>query len=127
MKKSRNFEMNIGASSILVIIIILTLVCFAGLSLASANADYQLCLKLADRTKAYYEAASEAYIDLSNKKESSSMEDPFVNDYAINNNQVIHVEALFNTSKDKNYVLKSFKINTIKEPELDDSLSLLIK
>ena len=61
MKKNRSFGMSIGTSSILVIVVILTLVCFAGLSLASANADYQSCKKLADRTTAYYKATSEGF------------------------------------------------------------------
>ena len=132
MKKNRNFGMNIGASSILVIIVILTLICFAGLSLASANADYQLCLKLADRTSAYYEATSKAYEELAlfyeeNKKESSDVsENSFVNEFYINDNQVLNVEAIINPDNDSKYEFKTFKIKTVKEPELEDKLSLLL-
>ena len=37
MKKEKTYGMNIGASSLLIIIVILCLVCFAGLSAVSAS------------------------------------------------------------------------------------------
>ena len=126
MKKRKTFGISIGASSIMVIIVILTLVCFAGLTLSSANADYRLCLKLADRTRAYYQATSNAYSDIKKSKESSLDENPFDDSYPINENQVLKVSAIINPSMNCNYELKTFKIMTVKEPELDDSLSLLL-
>lgn len=64
MSKKREFRVNIGTSSILLIFVILCLVAFATLSIVSANADYKLSRKVADRTTAYYEASNqaEAYI-----------------------------------------------------------------
>ena len=64
MNKKKSYGLNIGASSVLVIMVILSLVCFAGLSFASANADYRLSSKLAERTTAYYEACNKAQIAL---------------------------------------------------------------
>lgn len=126
MKKNRSFGLNIGASSILIIVVILSLVCFAGLSLSSANADYKLCKKLADRTTAYYEATSQAYRALALKKESSN-ENSFTDSFPINENQALIVSAVINPDSETNYVLTDFRIVTVKTPKIDDSLSLLLK
>lgn len=125
MKKNRSFGLNIGASSILVIVVILSLVCFAGLSLASANADYQLSLKLANRTSAYYEASSAAYRAISAEKKEFSKENPFTYSYPINENQELQVEALIYPDS-HDYKIYKWQIVTIKEPELDNSLNLLL-
>lgn len=125
MKKRPSFGLNIGLSSILVIIVILCLVCFAGLSVASANADYQLSSKLANRTSAYYEASSMAYSDLYKAKESSSSDNSFDKSYPINDNQSLHVKATV-LADDRNYEITYWEIETIKNPELDNSLSLLL-
>lgn len=60
MNKKREFRVNVGTSSILLIFIILCLIAFATLSIVSANADYRLSRKVADRTSAYYTAANQA-------------------------------------------------------------------
>ena len=60
MSKQREFRVNVGTSSILLIFIILCLVAFATLSIVSASADYKLSRKVADRTGNYYEAANQA-------------------------------------------------------------------
>lgn len=127
MRKKQSFGMNIGASSVLVIIIILALICFAGLSLASSDADYQLCLKLADRTRAYYEATSEAYTSLyeASKKEASS-EAPFENTYTINDTQSLHISATLNPDDGSNYAIDAFNIVTVSKKELEEKLSLLL-
>ena len=87
MKKTSSLGLNIGVSSILVIVVILCLVCFAGLSVASANADYQLSVKLSERTEAYYNACSDAYRAIYDAKKGSSTKDPFVRTFTINDNQ----------------------------------------
>lgn len=121
MKKNRSFGMNIGTSSILVIVVILTLVCFAGLSLASSNADYQLCKKLADRTTAYYNATSMAYETLADEKEPS-----YKGSFKINDSQVLKVNAILNPADGSNYILTSFDVVNIETPKLDTDLSLLL-
>ncbi len=60
MSKKREFRVNVGTSSILLIFVVLCLVAFATLSIVSAGADYKLSRKVADRTAAYYEAANQA-------------------------------------------------------------------
>ena len=59
MSKKREFRVNVGTSSILLIFVVLCLVAFATLSIVSANADYKLSRRVADRTSAYYEAANQ--------------------------------------------------------------------
>ena len=130
MSEKRSYGVSIGASSILIVIVILTMVCFAGLSLASANADYKLCRKLADRTSAYYDATSVAYTRLSeaaSKKESSEDENSLNINIPINENQQLEVEALLHPSASENYEIKRFLIVTTSIPEIDNSLSLLLK
>lgn len=130
MKKKNSFGISIGASSILVIIVILALVCFAGLSLASANADYSLCKKLSDRTQSYYETVSKTYEILAEeyKKEPSVNDRPFTVNSILNENQELQVEAVLSPSANDNlrYSIKKFEIVTVHEEALDNSLSLLI-
>lgn len=133
MKKRKNFGISIGASSILVVIVILALVCFAGLSLASANADYSLCNKLSDRTHNYYDAVSKTYETIAKESASDAIKGVTASErsvntnYAINDNQELHVEISLHPASGQRYEIKKFKIETINEEELDDSLSLLIK
>ncbi len=126
-KHHQSFNLNVGASSILVIVVILSLICFAGLSLASANADYQLSLRLAERTAAYYEAGSAAYEALydaeqSIQKEPSSSESSFHYSYPVNEDHELQVRA--SVSNDQPYEIYQWQIITTVEPDLDQSLTL---
>ncbi len=58
--KQKNYGINIGSSSILLIFVLLCLVSFAALSIVSANADSKLNHKIVDRTTAYYNACNSA-------------------------------------------------------------------
>lgn len=60
MSKRKYPTINIGSSSMLVVFIILCLVTFSVLSVASANNDRKYSEKIADRTTAYYEASNKA-------------------------------------------------------------------
>ncbi len=53
-----------GATSILLIFVLLALVSFAALSFVSANADYKLTAKVTERTSAYYEAVGRIETEL---------------------------------------------------------------
>lgn len=131
MKNKASMGVNIGTSSILIIVVTLTLICFAGLSLASANADYKLCLKLADRTTAYYEATSKVHEQLANdctKKESSSFENnSFEYHIPINEFQAFQALGILTPDQNNNYYFTNYNIVTVNEPTLDNSLSLLLK
>ncbi|MDD2972233.1 MAG: hypothetical protein PHE02_08920 [Lachnospiraceae bacterium] len=58
--KQKNYGVNVGSSSILLIFVLLCLVSFAALSIVSANADAKLNSKVVERTTDYYKACNEA-------------------------------------------------------------------
>lgn len=58
--KKKQFGMNIGSASILLVFVILCLVSFAVLSIVSANADNKLSARVLERTSAYYAACNQA-------------------------------------------------------------------
>jgi hypothetical protein len=60
MENKREFSMNIGLPSIMLIFVVLCLVSFGVLSMVSANADRKLSQKVLERQKQYYEASNEA-------------------------------------------------------------------
>ena len=130
MNRRSSIGLNIGLSSILVIIVVLCLVCFAGLSVASSNADSQLTGKLSNRTTEYYEASSAAYRSIYEaKKELSSGqgdESSFDKYFNINSNQQLHVIADLAPENGDNYTIISWQIITVSEPKIDNSLSLLL-
>lgn len=59
MKKKRRI-IHTGFSLVMLILVVLIIVTFAALSMMSAQADYKLNEKLAQRTKRYYEVSNEA-------------------------------------------------------------------
>ena len=58
--KKKQFGMNIGSASILLVFVILCLVSFAVLYIVSANADSKLSSRVLERTTAYYDACNQA-------------------------------------------------------------------
>lgn len=60
MKKKTQMGLGVGASSILLIFVLLCLTTFATLSLVSAQADARLSEKSAETVRAYYEADARA-------------------------------------------------------------------
>ena len=58
--RKKQFGMNIGSASILLVFVILCLVSFAVLSIVSANADSKLSARVLERTTAYYNASNQA-------------------------------------------------------------------
>lgn len=60
LTKKKQFGMNIGSASILLVFVILCLVSFAVLSIVSANADSKLSARVLERTTAYYTACNQA-------------------------------------------------------------------
>lgn len=148
MNKKKSYGLNIGVSSVLVIMVILSLVCFAGLSFASANADYRLSRKLADRTTAYYQACNEAYTviaDLSKELDNLYHSSDSVSDYEtkikesltdsliftcnINENQALQVEILPvypSSPDDLLYEITCWQVINLTTPELDESLPVFL-
>lgn len=61
---NKRYRVHIGASSILILFVLLCLVTFAVLSLVSANADYNLSKKTAESVTCYYQADAQAETQL---------------------------------------------------------------
>lgn len=144
MKGKKRYGLNIGTSSILIIIVILCLVCFSGLSITSANADYRLSKRLADRTTAYYDAcnqAQSALATLSEKLEAfyqqssskadyenkikESLQDSLTFSYLINENQILQVSVspLYPDTAEGDFIeITGWQVINITTPELDNSL-----
>ena len=93
MNHKKEFSMNVGLPSILLIFVILCLISFGVLSLVSANSDRKLSQKVLDRQAAYYNARNAAeenlyFIDqkLHNALVISSNQDEYIsNIYEIEN------------------------------------------
>ena len=60
MNRKKGF-LGAGLSTVLLVFVMLCLIVFAVLSLATARADLQMSRKMADRTQLYYEAQSRAF------------------------------------------------------------------
>lgn len=60
-----NRHTNFGFSSILISFIMICIVTFSALALVTANSDYKLSRKVADRNQQYYLAQEQAYEKLS--------------------------------------------------------------
>lgn len=144
MKGKKRYGLNIGTSSLLIIIVILCLVCFSGLSITSANADYRLSKRLADRTTAYYDACNQAQSSLAElsakleelyrqssskadyeNKIKESLQDSLTFSCSINENQIlkVNVTPLYPIAAEGDFIqITSWQIINTTTPELDNSL-----
>lgn len=145
--KKKRFGISVGTSSILVIIVVLCLVCFAGLSIVSANADYKLSSRLAERTAAYYQASSLAneefaridsafydfYLESADSEEyyqkiKESYADSLTFSYPISSTQAlsVSVEPAYPDNETGNFFhVTCFRIVTTDDLQLDESLPVL--
>jgi len=124
MERKKSYGIHVGISSILLIVVILALVCFAGLSLISASADYRLSQKLASRTTAYFDALSHANRDLAalnpaKIKESST--DSLIYTYPISDAQSLMV-SVAPANEGDSFMINRVQVVTVNEPEQDNSL-----
>lgn len=146
-KKKSGFS--IGASSLLVIIVVLSLVCFAALSITSASADLRLSQKLADRTSSYYKACNEAQTTLKNLSASLSsiyedsrnedeyeqkikayLADSLTFSCPMNENQVLQVSVspLYPQNASGDFLeITSWQIVNVTSLQLDESLPVFQK
>lgn len=150
MSSKKRYGLNIGTSSILIIIVILCLVCFSCLSITSANADYRLSSKLAERTTNYYEACNQAQqqlLELSQRLEElynqsqnqseyeskiekepfgdSSLSDSLTFSYSINDNQMLQVNItpLYPETNQGDFLkVTGWQVISTTTPEQDNSL-----
>lgn len=147
MSNKKHYGINVGTSSILVIIVVLCLICFAGLSITSAAADYKLSNKLAERTTSYYEASNLAnerfaeidkaftalYKESADEKEymqkiKESYADSLTFSYPISDTQALTVaiEPVYPENETDNlFHVTCFQIITTEDIQLDNSLPVL--
>jgi hypothetical protein len=144
MKTKREFSINIGLPSIMLIFVVLCLVSFGVLSLVSANADRKLSQKVLDRQQEYYEASNEAqemlasvddalhtaYKSAGSRDEYISLisDIPTVYTYDVGNIQTLRVVLSYlypSTSDEPLYQIMEWKVITDDDLDYDTSLQLI--
>lgn len=144
MNKKKNFPMNIGLSSILLIFVVLCLVSFSILSIVSANADKKLSQKVMNRSIAYYNACNEAEAAIKDIDEQlhtiysnsadtasyladiSSMEQNF--HFHISDLQELEVTLNYSVPDsihDSFYEIASWKVVNLQDTEYDEQLHVI--
>lgn len=145
MNKTKNFQINVGSSSILLIFLVVCLVSFSVLSIVSANADKRLSDKVLNRTTAYYQACNSAEESLASIDKtlaelyaSAPTQDEYYSAaggrkltyvYTISDIQTLNIEleVLYPDSSDGPfYQVTSWEILTTGTLDYDDTLNLFI-
>lgn len=136
---------HIGAASIMLIFLVLSLVSFAALTMVNSRADYILSKKMADRSRTYYKTCHEANAYIAESASHiysayavSSSEDSFKEmmenesfskSFPLSEIQTLDVEIRPNYprfNKDPLYNVTSYRVVTHDENiELDESLPVL--
>lgn len=149
MNHKKEFSMNVGLPSILLIFVILCLISFGVLSLVSANSDRKLSQKVLDRQAAYYNACNDAeenlyFIDqkLHNALVISSNQDEYISNiseienhlsFPISDIQTLEISLEFvnpysiqeYNKQDKLFKIISWKIVTDDNMIYDSNLHLM--
>ena len=86
-KKTYGFS-NFGFSTILLCFVMICVVVFSALSLVTANSDYKLTKKVADKTTAYYEAETQAYENI------YAIEQILIAQYKANSDKEVYYSSL---------------------------------
>lgn len=123
MEKKKYPAVNIGSASMLVVFIILCLVTFSVLSVASANRDYTYSKKIADRTTSYYKASGKAETILSQiDRELKSAYEQYGADY------LSHISGAFADIEEvENFTLPSLSFSVPINDTQALSVSLVIQ
>lgn len=123
MEKKKYPAVNIGSASMLVVFIILCLVIFSVLSVASANHDYTYSQKIADRTTSYYKASGKAETILSQiDRELKSAYEQYGADY------LSHIsDAFADIEEVENFTLPSLSFSVPINDTQALSVSLVIQ
>lgn len=122
MDKKTPSVFNIGASSILIIFILLSLVSFATLSLITARSDYMLSRSYAERVQTYYAAQNEATARW-NELNQHPQEDVVSYQIPVGDNQQLCVTLRFSPTE-KTYLAEEWKTESIGTWEGDETLHL---
>lgn len=137
--KTKTQSINVGSSSILMIFVTLCLICFASLSLISANSDYKLSQKFAQKTKAFYQASNEAEKSIASIDKTLSEASNLADENAyflsvgdsisfyipINEQQSLYVNLLTqypDSTQKMLYRIENYKVETLNPPDVDTSI-----
>ncbi len=144
MDKKREFTINIGLPSIMLIFVVLCLISFGVLSLVSANADRKLSQKVLERSAAYYDAcnmAEEKLCELDTALKKAYQENPDQTDYLsaistlpteftieISDIQYLEVTLSYlypESAQEPFYLLQSWRVVTRDDLDYDTGLHLM--
>lgn len=130
MREKRRSVMNIGTSSMIVILICLCFAVLAALALSSAHNDYELSAELADHTSNYYEASNIAYERLANEAATLYEErDPDTGEVRftvpMSDAQELAVCVVYG-SDETNYVVTQWQVCASETWEGDDTIPGLL-
>lgn len=153
MKKQKNNAsfVNIGASSLLVIFVVLCLVTFAALSLSSAHHNYTFSVKAAAHKTDYYDACSKAneILDVIDKALSeasvsslnastypvfedisleinTSCKEPYISyQIPLNDTQRLEVSLSLRENADTFYKIQKWQVVNIQDWTPDDTIELM--
>lgn len=144
MSKKDNFPLNIGMSSILLIFVVLCLISFSILSIASANADKKLSQKILNRSIAYYNACNQAeetlknidselakaYTDSTDEESYLTFVSSYENTYEFPISDLQSLQVRLNyiyptTAYQSCYEIASWKVVTSQELEYDEQLHVI--
>ena len=106
MKKKLEFS-NFGFSTILLCFVMICVVTFSALSLVSANSDYKLSKKVAEKTQTYYEAQEIAYdtlMSLDSQLVQCYRETADANSYYEEAEQLLKPYGVFENDSDEYYL-----------------------
>ena len=142
--KTNHVNLNLGTSSLLLIVVVLSLVSFAVLSLSSALSDKKLTDKTVDKNVSYYSACNEAYeklADLDKKLidiyKASADEASYLKAcedldlemiIPVTEYQGLEVKVIPNyplSDEDTFYSISSWKLIHTSEPKLDFSINVM--
>ncbi len=145
MNRKTIYSTHIGAATIMLIFMVLSLVSFAVLTLVNSKADYRLSEKMQERSESYYNACHEAnafiaetattiqkeYKSSKNKENYTALMDDntFEKSFYLSDYQTLDVELKAvnpQTNRDDLYSIISYKVTTNDESiKLDESLPVL--
>lgn len=105
MEEKKGLSINVGASSIILILLVLSLSVFAVLSIKASNNEYKLAMKTARSVQEYYEADARA---LGLLGEEGAMDGTIFYEVPVNENAVIQVSAAVDL--DGSYTIHKWKL-----------------
>ena len=124
-KKFSYPPVQIGASFMLLIFVILCMVTFAVLSLSTSMKDYEYSVKNSERTIQYYTANNIAEEKLAEIISSETTEKTIEYQVPINDNEALEVVIMIQPDKNTKYSIVTWKQISTKEWTGDEKLPVL--